>query len=317
MALTPYPHIEERPLPDKFGAGMSWLYRFPAVASWWHTMVGTLWGTDAYFRFTSTLAATDYGIGGIRDGAYDGVIFRWINYNDRQYTSGWASGWSNAPDFDDQGKEFFAKYGASGVNPRGRSVEFSGLVADLVTAKQWAAGIHLTAAIHHHEIKQGYEEFAWNMHHREVAEKDCPFPRIYNYTTEYQKGIVEIMRHYETGADIPEKIRIAGLDVKLAGGADPAEGAPAPNKPIMVAFPKEQIFHTVKGAVSRQWGYVGADIVRRYEPDTRLRTKGYYHGQEVNGDDRWLVIVSPGISNNARLHVSGVKERILDPAIEQ
>jgi hypothetical protein len=73
----------------------------------------------------------------------------------------------------------------------------------------------------------------------------------------------------------------------------------------------------VKGALSRQWAYTGADVVRRYPEGTRIRTVGYYHGQAVNGDDRWLVIKSPGISNNARIHVSGVKEKLIDPAIEK
>jgi hypothetical protein len=296
---------------------MSWLYRFPAVASWWHTMVGTLWGTDAYFRFPTTLAATDYGIGGIRDGAYDGRIFRWINYNDRPYTSGWASGWSSQPDFDDQGKDFFNRYGPSGVNPQGRSIEFSGLVADVVTAKQWASGIHLTAAIHHHEIKQGYEEFAWNMQHWEVAEKSCPFPRIINYTTEYQKAIVAVMEHFETGRDMPDFATIAGLRVELPWDAGEVLPEPPSGKPVMIAFPKMQVFHTVKGALSRQWAYTGADVVRRYKEGQQLGCVGYYHGQEIDGEDRWLVIRSRGISNNARIHASGVKERIIDPAIDR
>jgi hypothetical protein len=174
--LTPWPAIVDRPLPDKFGSGMSYQYRKPFVASWWHSMVGWLWSTDAYFRMPSVRAATDYGIGGEGDGASDGVIFRWINYQQREYATPWASGWDTAPHFDDQGAEFFKKFGVRGVNQGGISVEFSGLVATPVSAKQWAAGIHLTAAIHHRDLGQGYEEFAWNMHHREVAEKDCPFP---------------------------------------------------------------------------------------------------------------------------------------------
>jgi len=83
MAKTPRPIIAKRPIVKPYGVGMTYQYRWDAqkhaYASWVHTMLGTLWGTDTYFRFPATQACTDYGIGGTLDGLYDGVIFEWID----------------------------------------------------------------------------------------------------------------------------------------------------------------------------------------------------------------------------------------------
>jgi hypothetical protein len=322
MALTPYPPMTERPLPDKFGAGMSWIQRWrdgKAEATWIHTMVGTLWGTDAYFRMANIYAATDYGIGGALDGAdYDGRIFRWINYYERPNTAGWASGWGDdGPGIEGDGQALLDQFGGLAINGTGRSIENSGLVATPMTAKQWASMIHRDAAIHHREMGQGYEQFAWDMHHKEVAKKDCCFPRIYDHTVEYQAGVIAIMRHFETGENMPDTIQIAGLTVDLPWDAQEIPPEPPADKPVMIAFPKIIEFTTRQGAVSRQWAYTGADIVRKYPTGTTLRCVGYYHGQMVSGDDRWLVIKSRGISNGARIHSSGVREPIPDPGLPQ
>jgi len=223
----------------------------------------------------------------------------------------WASGWSNAPDFDDQGKEFYAKFGSKGVNALGRSIELSGQLTTIVTAKQWAALMHLLAYIHHVELNQSFEEFAWNMHHREVAEKDCPFPRVYKFTNEYQTGVKMIMEHYEIGKDIPDTIKINGMDVPLMGGQDPIVILP-PDKPIFVPFPKVQEFTARNGSASHQWATMSAKIVRNYDGGTKLRSKGYYHSELYKEEDRWLVITSPGISNNARINAAQVREAIPD-----
>jgi hypothetical protein len=320
MARTPYPPIVERPLPDKFGRGMSWLERWPATGEFDHSMVGWLWSTDAYFRLVSTLASTDYGIGGLGDGASDGVIVRWINYHERRNTAGWASGWANAPDTTQLGQAYLDTFGVKAVNGGGRSIELSGLVATPITSKQWTSLIHLSAAIHHRELEQGYEEYGWHLEHADVAEKDCAFQRWRQHRDQLKYAVKRVMERYETGRDIEDFLMFGDTKVWLPGGADIVTPQQPPEKPIFVDFGRNVYFHTVKGAVSRQWGFVPDEdhegdnpIVRRYPEGTKLRTVGYYHGEEVNGDDRWLVIASRGPSNNARIHSSGVKEKIPDP----
>lgn len=314
MTLTPYPPMIDRPLPDKFGAGMSFLDRWTpenkAEATWGHRMFGWLWSTDTYFRFPHVQAATDYGIGGEGDGDSDGVIFRWINYHVRRQTAGWASGWSDHPDFSAKGRVMYDALGHRAINGTGRSIEFSGLDKTPVSSKQYASGIHLFAAIHHHELKQGYEEFAWRMKHADVAEKLCWFWWMDQYEAQFDKAVVLVMKHYETGQDIPDFLMFGDVKVMLPGGMDVIEPTPAPEKPIFVPFAKRIAFTTRPGALSRQWGNVSAAIVRSYPTGTIVRCNGYYHGQEVAGRNEWLVIQSPGQSNNARIHISGVKEEI-------
>ena len=313
---TPFPPFDDRPLPDKYGAGMTWADRFPLVGSFDHSMVGWLDSTDGHFRQPGVKAATDWGIGGSGDGAKDGKIYRWINYHERRFATPWASGWENAPHYDTNGAEFHTKFGTRAINSGSVSTELSGLVETPVSVKQWASLIWLKAAIHHNDLNQGYEEFAWNMHHRDVAEKDCPFPRVYRYTDEYFAGIVLIMKHFETGQDIPDTIKIAGLDIPLPGGQTGGVITP-PTNPLYIPFAngKYHVFHTVNGARARQYGSLDAKIIRTFKDNVALRCSGYYVGQEVNGDPRWLLIKSTGPSNAARIHASVVKEAFNEAGI--
>ena len=198
------------------------------------------------------------------------------------------------------------------MNGGGRSIELSGLVNTPVTSRQWRSMIHLTAAIHHDpdELNQGYEEFAWNMHHREVAEKDCPFPRVYAYTKEYQAAVVLVMKSYETGADIPDFVMIGNTKVWLPSGETGSGVVTPPRAPIFQAFAKTLPFTTRPGARSRQWASTEALVVRTYPTGTVLRIGGFYHGQEIDDRDEWLVIKSPGPSGNARIHISGLREEL-------
>ena len=114
--LVPKPPIIYRPLPEKYGAGMSWLSRFPATGTFWHSMVGWLWSTDTYFRLREVQSATDYGIGGLGDGDSDGAIVQWIDYNEFRFRAGWASGWDVAPDYDGDGFAYVQEFGVEGIN---------------------------------------------------------------------------------------------------------------------------------------------------------------------------------------------------------
>jgi hypothetical protein len=96
-----------------------------------HTMVGTLMGTDVFFRQgADSPGLTDYGIGDVSDGASnDGVIFRWNDPLGRPHPGvspnrwGWASGPCNGMEGD--GPAFVQKYGANAVNGYLVSIERS------------------------------------------------------------------------------------------------------------------------------------------------------------------------------------------------
>src|SRR5690349_21671191 len=132
---VPHPAYLDRPIQKPDGFGQNNLGKRSVKGVVWHRMIGSLWGTDSYFRLSSTGALTDYGIGVLaQDGAdNDGLIIRW---NDPLgYQSGWASGPVNQPYGD--GLAFINKYAKSdpiGVNVVNRdqvSIEISGLTYDV------------------------------------------------------------------------------------------------------------------------------------------------------------------------------------------
>jgi hypothetical protein len=89
-----------------------------------HRMIGSLWGTDGYFRQPGVNALTDYGVGvAATDGADSaGTIIRWNNPTGVR--AGWASGPVNGAYGD--GLAIVNKYGLNAVNRDGVSIEISG-----------------------------------------------------------------------------------------------------------------------------------------------------------------------------------------------
>lgn len=301
MALTPFPPIDKRPLPDKFGNGMD-PYPFQDTGNTWtHTMVGSLWGTDAWFRRADVAAATHYGIGGKLEPDHDGYIIEWIDPT--RQVSPWASGPFNGGEGD--GAAYVRAFGIDGINGKARSIELSGQVNTPVTIKQWRALMWLIAAIEH-ATGHDSENHAWRMEHWEAcgrAYKACAFARITDHTLAYHNGINQIMRHYE-GLDAPESVTVAGLVIPLplhlSGGVVNPPAAPGP---IYVDFPQDRKA-IVGPATARQYGNTQAKILRNIKPGTKLTFQGYYHGQLVGGSDKWFVIAD---NARGRVHESGIE----------
>lgn len=110
----------------------------------WHRMIGTLWGTDGYFRGAATnRALTDYGIGVLAtDGSDDaGRILMWNDPRGRR--APWANGTVNKPYGD--GKKFIDRYGVNAVNRDQASIEISGNYDTPLDAKSRESIIALTA----------------------------------------------------------------------------------------------------------------------------------------------------------------------------
>lgn len=298
---TPYPPIDKRPLPDKIGAGMDRFAFQDTGNTVTHTMVGSLWGTDAWFRRADVAAATHYGIGGRLDPDHDGYIIEWIG-PDRDVAP-WASGpWRGG---EGDGPAYVRAFGVEGINGAARSIETSGQVATPMTMKQWRSLIWLIAAIEH-DTGHDSEHRAWRMEHWEFctrAYKACAFPRITNYTAEYHNGINQIMRHYE-GLEAPESVKIAGLTIPLPLGLTGASGPSTPSQgPIFEAFETPRRA-TLRAATGRQYGNTQAKILHTYKPGTRVKFVGFYHGQMVGGSDRWYVVDEAA---HARVHESGIE----------
>ena len=76
---VPHPPARDRPVPDAQTVAWDNLGPRNPVGVCQHSMIGTLWGTDGWFRRGSASdGLTDYGVGNDCDGPeWDGVIFRW------------------------------------------------------------------------------------------------------------------------------------------------------------------------------------------------------------------------------------------------
>jgi hypothetical protein len=175
-------------------------------------MIGSLWGTDSYFR-SGASGLTDYGIGGATDGQWDGVIFRWNDplglengtKGDPDYVSpnrwGWASG--SVDGMEGDGPPFVTKYGANAVNGFLVSIERSdgGLIGTPMSAKQFESICQLTA-YWFDQMQVPHDQFPKNpanglvshFLHKEFATKDCPFPVVYNEINRIQDRIRAILK---------------------------------------------------------------------------------------------------------------------------
>jgi len=85
-----------------------------------------------------------------------------------------------------------------------RPVDAQGRPTAPATAGQWSSLCWLFAYIHDNWLGQWGDTFDWHMHHRDLATKDCPFPRIYDQTAEYTRTIRAIMRHWNEAAPYHE-----------------------------------------------------------------------------------------------------------------
>lgn len=209
MALVPEPPYVDRPIDPyaKIGAGANYGMCDPNGCTIDHSMYGNLSSTDAWFRRRDVASLTPWGIGGEVDGQLDGVIYRWMDY--AKYSGmtptvqPWSSGPYRAPGYGD-GAAFVAKYTVNGINGCAQAIETSdgGAAQKPMTAKQWKSLIWLKASIAHRYgiTSETYRQHLAFMHHREFTQpsyKDCPFPRIYNFTAQYLKAIETLMAYFE------------------------------------------------------------------------------------------------------------------------
>jgi hypothetical protein len=218
MALTfgkvPHPSYLDRPISKPENFGQNNLGKRTPKFVVLHRMLGSLWGTDGFFRLGSTGALTDYGVGvTAQDGeAQAGVVIRW---NDpRGFQSGWASGPVQGPYGD--GLAIVNKYGVNAVNKDGVSIEISGFQAtpldpeafeavaalmaywwDQMKVPHTSAPINpatgISAVIYHQEFTLG-------------SGKECPFQVVIEQTDALIKRATAICKQHQetiTGTTAP------------------------------------------------------------------------------------------------------------------
>lgn len=171
-----------------------------------HRMVGTLWGTDGYFRNPSVSSMTDYGLGieSVSGKKNAGLILRWNDpYGIR---SGWASGPVSAP-FGD-GKTAVDKYGVNGVNRFGVSLEIDGTDQPL-DAVAWQELVHFVAyfadqkKIPHTKFpispETGFSFVIWHTEFTAGTGKKCPFAWLRAQTARLIDDVRAFLKKYQEG----------------------------------------------------------------------------------------------------------------------
>lgn len=138
-----HPTFQDRPIQKAAGNGWDDLGPRQPKGVVLHRMIGSLWGTDGYFRRPEVGALTDYGVGVLATDTVenDGVILRWNDPLGRR--SGWASGPVSKPYGD--GALFVGKYGANAVNRDLVSIEVSGNYETALSPKAFESVCALVA----------------------------------------------------------------------------------------------------------------------------------------------------------------------------
>lgn len=302
MTKVPFPPFLDRPVSPREGDGANQTGGIRRTGNtFWHTMVGTLWSTDSWFRTRGSGALTPWGIGGMLDGEYDGAIIRWLDYTSTDWQP-WSSGPWIAPGEGD-GPAYVAKFGVFGINGLAEAIETSGLVGTPVSAKQWLSLVWLTAAINH-DAGRSSDEYLWRMYHREICiltGKECPFPRITNYTRESTAAVVDLMRYYEGDTRARAEHVIAGKKIILPFDAKPTEPTSQYGDYVDFENPKTLVTGNWRSVV-RQWADTRYGNVLGYLPPKTSDTfAGYYRGENVGGSDVWFV---QSHDPRGRVHIS-------------
>lgn len=259
-----HPPFVERLIPDAENAAWDDLGQRVPVGVCQHSMVGSLWGTDGWFRRgRQSTGLTDYGIGGATDGPqWDGVILRWNDPRGRR--SGWANGGSNGLEGD--GPLFVRTYGVAGINRNLVSIERSdgGDIGTPMSPKQFESICQLSA-YWFDWAKVPWDRFPLNparecvthLLHLEFATKTCPHPPVTNEIDRIQDRIRAILKAGQTAG--------GGPSVPPPGPIEPDHGNWAPYgwEPFKARFGDvrrhnpdgtvEQFFADPKGIITNTW----------------------------------------------------------------
>lgn len=209
---VPHPAYLDHPIQKAEGHGQNNLGQRTVKGVVWHRMIGTLRGTDTYFKLPTTDALTDYGVGvqGPDVTNDDGVIIRWNNPLGVQ--SGWASGpykgaWGD-------GKAFVEYHNndLKVVNRDQASIEISGQYDTPLTPKSKAAIAALTAywadqyKISWDKFPMCPEGFSFVRYHQEFClgtGKVCPGKVVMNETEEIMELVRKILKQHQEDV-VPE-----------------------------------------------------------------------------------------------------------------
>lgn len=222
---VPLPTINQRDISGSLNTAWDDLGPRKAMFVVLHRMLGSLWGTDSYFRNEARFTArTDYGMDHL-----SGETLRWTNPLGNM--SPWASGPWTAPPGD--GVALVQKYGVNTINRDGVSIEIAGSYTDPLstTARDqlakliayWADQSKIPWDQWPISPRTGLTFIYW--HSEFNGGKDCPGPTVKNYTNQLIEAVRDILKAYQG----------SGGTATTPSLPDPA--TPPPTQPPVLTLP--------------------------------------------------------------------------------
>jgi hypothetical protein len=320
-----HPPFVDRLIPDWQNSAWDDLGSRRPIGVCQHSMVGSLWGTDTFFRNGAASAGlTDYGIGGAADGPqWDGAIFRWndpgghshhnVNYDGitgkvSKNRAGWANG--GADGLEGDGPLFVRTFGTHAINTKLVSIERSdgGDIATPMSPKQFESICALTAywfdyakvPWDHFPVHPKYR-IVTHFLHSEFATKKCPFPAVSNRIGEVQNRVRQILKTAQTQEAVPEPLPPitppapdhswwpAGYD---AASLAARFGTLLKHNPDGSLTPRQ---FDPNGVISNAWSYRGASEHRTIDQLPRpldwwvLPSENGQTSDLITFEDRWVL----------------------------
>lgn len=211
--LIPLPQFEDRLILDSQNDAWDNLGQRTVKGFVLHRMLGSLTGTDQYFRQHAG-GLTDYGTDNLT-----GKIYRWNDPLGLPHPgvsanrSGWASGRYNVNgDAYGDGRAFVVKYGLNGINRDQVSWEIDGFYGD-----PWSDTAMKIAAIacahyaHNYGIpwdkfpiapQDGFSFVRWHQEFTGPAEKLCPGAVVMNQTSAWIEIVRVVMKAAQTDGGV-------------------------------------------------------------------------------------------------------------------
>ena len=291
--LVPLPEHHDRPIYKPEGNGQNNLGKRDVKFAALHRMLGSLWGTDTFFR-GPVGALTDWGVHHLTGEA--------IKWNDPYgYASGWASGPVSAPYGD--GAAFIAKHGVNGVNRFGVSIEISGFQTDPVSEAAWDTIAQIIAHYAHdagitwEQFPDTGEGFSFTIWHQEFTigtGKQCPFTVVMDGTPqliERVRAILKAAQVVATDAGVPTVPLFAPPVLPAWWGEEAlADGEDREHEGV--------IWHAVTATYTarkdtRCTAWAGPDAPNTRTPvRTGEKIRGYYRVRASDG--KWYVVTRGG-----------------------
>jgi hypothetical protein len=312
---VPHPPFVDRLIPDQSNRAWNALGQRTAKGVVYHRQQGpSNWGTDAYFRtpppgglgncppadqppnfnWGGCNGLTDYGVD-----QHSGEILRWNDPLGQAHAgvsanrAGWASGPTNRQSANADGRAFLEDHGwdFNVVNRDQVSIEIAGFYGDPISAacKDAVAALsaHFADAFRipwdSYPLVPGkaYNFTRWHNEFCGMEVKPCPGRVVMNETTDIINRTIAILKRFQVDERAPE----------------------------FVAFAAVRIFHVPQNAIAtaRRAPNRGADQVRQFLPGAAIECDGFFRGESVEGEDRWLRTSDP---DHLAIHVSGVVEPI-------